>query len=143
MSDAPQSGQLPETAPGIDHEFVIVGSGFSGLGAAVALQQKGLRDFVIFEKSDQLGGTWVAHDYPGLEVDMPFFIYSYPFETKSDWKHVYPSGREMKDYPRHLPQRNPALASSSVHTANVSASDSPPLSARNYVSTIYRVSSFS
>ena len=51
-----------------------VGSGFSGLGAAVALRKIGIEDFVLLEREATLGGTWVQHDYPGLEVDMPFFI---------------------------------------------------------------------
>jgi cation diffusion facilitator CzcD-associated flavoprotein CzcO len=109
MSAAPQTTSelesSPRTAPAIDHEVVIVGSGFSGLGAAVALQKNGLEDFLILEREAQLGGTWVQHDYPGLEVDMPFFIYSYPFEMKSDWAHVYPSGAEMKAYTLHCAQR--------------------------------------
>ena len=85
----------------IDHEVVIIGSGFSGLGCAVALQQAGFDDFVLLERESELGGTWVQHDYPGLEVDMPFFIYSFPFEVKPDWKHVYPSGAEMREYTQH------------------------------------------
>ena len=82
----------------IDHEVIIIGSGFSGLGAAVALEKTGIRDFLILEREAEAGGTWVQTDYPGLEVDMPFFIYSFPFEMKSDWSQVYPTGREMRDY---------------------------------------------
>ena len=85
----------------LDHEVIIVGSGFSGIGAAVSLQEMGIQDFVILERTSEPGGTWVQHDYPGLEVDMPFFIYSYPFETKPDWKRMYPSGTEMKSYTQH------------------------------------------
>jgi cation diffusion facilitator CzcD-associated flavoprotein CzcO len=85
-------------APALDHEVVIVGSGFSGIGAAVALQRLGIQDFVILEREDRLGGTWVQHDYPGLEVDMPFFVYSYPFEPKSDWSRLYPPGSELRQY---------------------------------------------
>jgi cation diffusion facilitator CzcD-associated flavoprotein CzcO len=94
----------PRPAAAIDHEVVIIGSGFSGLGAAVALQKAGIEDFVILEREEELGGTWVQHDYPGLEVDMPFFIYSFPFEMKSDWSQVYPTGREMRDYTLHCAQ---------------------------------------
>ncbi len=89
----------PDT--GLDHEVVIIGSGFSGIGAAVALDGIGIRDFLILERETELGGTWVQHDYPGLEVDMPFFIYSFPFEMKGDWSQVYPTGAEMKAYTRH------------------------------------------
>jgi len=85
----------------LDHEVIIVGSGFSGIGAAVSLQKMGIQDFAILERSDEPGGTWMSNDYPGLEVDMPFFIYSFPFEMKPDWDRMYPSGRELRAYTRH------------------------------------------
>jgi cation diffusion facilitator CzcD-associated flavoprotein CzcO len=85
----------------VDHQVVIVGSGFSGIGAAVALEKMGIRDFLILEREARPGGTWVQHDYPGLEVDMPFFTYSFPFEMKADWSHLYPSGAELRDYTVH------------------------------------------
>lgn len=88
-------------AAGLDHEVVIVGSGFAGIGAAVALEKIGIRDFAILEREERPGGTWVQHDYPGLEVDMPFFTYSFPFEMKSDWSRLYPSGAELRDYTVH------------------------------------------
>ena len=101
MSTAPLMTDEPTASPGpaaLDHEVVIIGSGFSGIGAAVALQEMGIQDFVILERESQLGGTWVQNDYPGLTVDMPFFIYSFPFEMKPDWSQVYPTGAEMKEY---------------------------------------------
>jgi len=88
-----------------DHEVAIVGSGFSGIGAAIALQRAGFRDYVILERESRPGGTWVQHDYPGLEVDMPFFIYSYPFECKPDWKRLYPSAAELRDYTLHCAEK--------------------------------------
>jgi NADPH-dependent 2,4-dienoyl-CoA reductase/sulfur reductase-like enzyme len=36
----------------------IVGSGFSGLGAAIRLKQEGTSDFVILERAADVGGTW-------------------------------------------------------------------------------------
>lgn len=104
MSAAPQTSDpldSPRPAVAIDHEVVIIGSGFSGLGAAVALRKMGIEDFLILEREEQLGGTWVQNDYPGLEVDMPFFIYSFPFAMKPDWSQVYPTGQEMKEYTLH------------------------------------------
>ena len=52
-------------------ETVIIGSGFSGLLAAIRLQKKGCEDFVLLERSSELGGTWQANSYPGAEVDIP------------------------------------------------------------------------
>ncbi|MEM9175615.1 MAG: NAD(P)/FAD-dependent oxidoreductase [Myxococcota bacterium] len=85
---------------GLDHDVVIVGSGFSGIGAAVELQRRGFQDYVILEKADAIGGTWRDASYPGLEVDMPSFIYSYPFALSADWDHVYPRGAQILDYTR-------------------------------------------
>ena len=85
----------------LDHEVVIVGSGFSGIGAAIKLREMGFLDFVILEKADDLGGTWRDNDYPGLVVDMPSFIYSYPFEMSPEWERVYPKRGEIKAYADH------------------------------------------
>lgn len=83
-----------------DHEVVIVGSGFSGIGAAIALRKLGIEDFVLLEREKAFGGTWVQHAYPGLEIDMPFFVYCYPFEPRWSWSQLYPTGDEYRDYTR-------------------------------------------
>jgi len=64
---------------------VIIGSGFSGLLAAIRLQKRGCNDFVLLERSSELGGTWQVNSYPGAEVDVPTSLYCisfipYPFE---------------------------------------------------------------
>ncbi len=48
----------------LDHEIVIVGSGFSGLGAGIQLKKMGLDNFVILERANDLGGTWRDNTYP-------------------------------------------------------------------------------
>ena len=66
-------------------ETVIIGSGFSGLLAAIRLQKRRCNDFVLLERSSELGGTWQVNSYPGAEVDVPTSLYCisfipYPFE---------------------------------------------------------------
>jgi monoamine oxidase len=39
----------------LDHEVVIVGSGFSGIGAAVALRKMGIEDFILLEREKDFG----------------------------------------------------------------------------------------
>ena len=97
--------QLAVEAAALDHDIVIVGSGFSGIGAAVELQRRGFHDYVILEKAAEIGGTWRDATYPGLEVDMPSFIYSYPFAMSADWDHVYPRGQQILDYTRSTAER--------------------------------------
>ena len=38
--------------------IAIVGTGFSGLGAAIRLKQQGYEDFVVLERAGDIGGTW-------------------------------------------------------------------------------------
>ena len=46
------------TARTPDHHVVIVGAGFSGIGAAVKLDRAGLHDYLLIEAGDGPGGTW-------------------------------------------------------------------------------------
>ena len=71
------------TAP--DHHTIIVGAGFSGIGAAIALDRAGLHDYVILEAGAEPGGTWYWNTYPGIGVDIPSFSYQFSFEQSTDW----------------------------------------------------------
>ena len=82
----------------VDHQVVIVGAGFGGMGAAIALQRAGVDDYVILERADDLGGTWHVNHYPGLTVDIPSATYSYSFEPNPNWSHVFARGHELKAY---------------------------------------------
>jgi len=41
-----------------DHEVVIVGGGFSGIGAAIMLDRAGFSDYLMVESGDGVGGAW-------------------------------------------------------------------------------------
>ena len=87
------------------HEVIIVGSGFSGLGAAIELKRLGIHDFVILESAADLGGTWRDNTYPGLTVDVASTSYSYGFEPNPDWSRLYAPGSEVKAYADHCAQK--------------------------------------
>jgi cation diffusion facilitator CzcD-associated flavoprotein CzcO len=54
-----------------DTEVLIIGAGMSGLGLAVQIIRKfGIRNFELIEKSDDVGGTWLANTYPGCGCDV-------------------------------------------------------------------------
>ena len=89
----------------MDHAVAIVGAGFGGMGAAIALQRAGVDDFVILEREDDLGGTWYVNHYPGLTVDIPSATYSYSFEPNPDWEHVFARGHELKVYCDRVAQK--------------------------------------
>src|SRR5882762_7398249 len=84
-----------------DHEVVVVGAGFGGLGAGIALKRAGIEDFVILERADDIGGTWRANTYPGVAVDIPSFSYQFSFEKNPNWSRVFAKGAEVKAYIDH------------------------------------------
>jgi cation diffusion facilitator CzcD-associated flavoprotein CzcO len=89
-----------------DHEILIIGAGFGGMGAAISLRRLGYgsdpRDIAILEREDDLGGTWHVNRYPGLAVDIASVTYSYSFEPNPYWKHWFARGPELKRYAEHV-----------------------------------------
>src|SRR5437588_455845 len=80
------------------HEAVVVGAGFSGIGAAIKLGDAGISNYLVLEEGDGVGGAWHWNTYPGIGVDIPSFSYQFSFEKRSDWSRVYATGKELKAY---------------------------------------------
>ena len=58
-------------------EYAIIGTGFAGIGMAIALKKQGRDDFVIIERAKDVGGTWRDNHYPGAACDVPSHLYSF------------------------------------------------------------------
>jgi cation diffusion facilitator CzcD-associated flavoprotein CzcO len=86
------------TTQEIDHDVVIIGAGFSGIGMAVGLDRAGLSDYLIVEEGEGFGGTWYWNRYPGVAVDIPSFSYQFSFAKRSTWSRVYAPGDELRGY---------------------------------------------
>jgi len=84
-----------------DHEVVVIGAGFSGIGAAIKLDEAGFHDYLVLEEGDGVGGAWHWNTYPGIAVDIPSFSYQFSFEKRADWSRVYAPGNELKAYAEH------------------------------------------
>lgn len=98
ISEPATSGRQPGS---VHTRAVIVGTGFSGLGMAIALQRQHV-DFVMLEKADEVGGTWRDNTYPGAACDVPSHLYSFSFEPKADWKHLFSYHDEIFDYLKNI-----------------------------------------
>lgn len=83
-------------------DAVIIGAGFGGMGAAIALNELGYHNLAILDREDDLGGTWHVNRYPGLTVDVPSTTYSYWFEPNPYWSKLYAPGEELKRYAEHV-----------------------------------------
>jgi cation diffusion facilitator CzcD-associated flavoprotein CzcO len=86
----------------LDHQAIIVGAGFGGIGAGIELKRQGISDLAILEREDDLGGTWHVNHYPGLAVDIASVTYSYSFEPNPNWTRLFAPGAELKKYAEHV-----------------------------------------
>lgn len=87
------------------HRIVIIGTGFAGLGAAIRLKQEGERDFVLLERSDEVGGVWRDNTYPGIACDVQSHLYSFSFAPNPSWSQAYSPGQEIFEYLRDCATR--------------------------------------
>ena len=53
--DSPDASRMPA---GPDFHTLIIGAGFSGIGAGIELDKAGLGDYLIVEAGEEPGGTW-------------------------------------------------------------------------------------
>src|SRR5919106_3080738 len=83
-------------------DIAIIGSGFSGLGMAIRLKQRGDEDFVVLERAGEVGGTWHANTYPGCACDVPSHLYSFSFAPNPEWSQTYSTQPEIWDYLRRV-----------------------------------------
>jgi cation diffusion facilitator CzcD-associated flavoprotein CzcO len=78
--------------------IAIIGSGFAGLGMAIALKERGEQDFVLLERADEVGGTWRDNTYPGAACDVQSNLYSFSFAPNPDWPRSYSEQPEIQAY---------------------------------------------
>jgi cation diffusion facilitator CzcD-associated flavoprotein CzcO len=76
---------------------VIIGAGFGGIGASIKLAEQGI-EHVILEKLDDVGGTWLANQYPGCRCDVPSHLYSFSFALNPEWSDSYSLQPEIWRY---------------------------------------------
>ena len=125
MSQNDAHAAFTEKHPNPIHEpkhvkIICVGSGASGLLLAYKLQRSFNNfELVIYEKNEDISGTWLENTYPGcvdLSVtplhlplnhrlvncrcacDIPAHVYTYTFEPNPNWSSVYSGSREIRDY---------------------------------------------
>ena len=90
-------------------DALIIGSGFSGLGMAVALTRAKKR-WLLLEKADGVGGTWRHNRYPGCACDVPSHLYSFSFAHNPDWSHHFAPQKEILQYLEGVAEKEGVLA---------------------------------
>lgn len=96
-------------------KVIVIGAGVSGILAAIKLENSvRLLDLVIYDKNEDLGGTWFENKYPGcacgmfqiiadflvliLRADIPAHTYQLSFDSNHAWTQFYASAPEILEY---------------------------------------------
>jgi len=109
-----------DIAPERKLSVAIIGAGMSGLGMAHRLAQAGV-PFVVFERNEDVGGTWLVNRYPGCRLDTSNFCYSYSFLQKPDWPQYFSAREPIHQYFRDFAERLDLRSKIRFGTAVVSA----------------------
>ena len=83
---------IPETTT-----VAIIGAGLAGIVTALAAADAGV-SYQIFDRNDEVGGTWLTTKYPGIGVDTPSAYYSLSRDVNPNWSSYYPQGAEYQAY---------------------------------------------
>jgi cation diffusion facilitator CzcD-associated flavoprotein CzcO len=82
-------------------DTLIIGTGFAGIGMAIALMNAGITDFAVLERAGEVGGTWRDNHYPGAACDVESHLYSFSFEPNPYWSRTFAGQREILEYMKH------------------------------------------
>jgi cation diffusion facilitator CzcD-associated flavoprotein CzcO len=98
----PTSTPSPAVAEPQHVRVALIGAGFSGISAGVALKREGIEDFVILERAGEVGGVWRDNSYPGVACDIPSSFYSLSFAPNPEWRHTFSRGGQIAEYSRKV-----------------------------------------
>jgi cation diffusion facilitator CzcD-associated flavoprotein CzcO len=79
--------------------IVIIGAGASGLNMIRTLRL-GLSNYelVVYEKNEDVGGTWFENRYPGCRCDVPSHNYQFSWRPNKEWSNFFAPAREIREY---------------------------------------------
>ncbi|CAF1332217.1 unnamed protein product [Rotaria sordida] len=81
-----------------EYYVIIIGTGFSGLGMAIKMNELGMDNYILIKRNGNVGGTWYANKYPGCACDVPSNLYSFSFEPNPKWSHYFSRQPEIAEY---------------------------------------------
>jgi cation diffusion facilitator CzcD-associated flavoprotein CzcO len=85
--------------------IAVIGAGFAGIGMGIQLKKAGYSNFTIYEKSQNLGGTWRDNTYPGCACDVASHLYSFSFEKNPYWPNVFSKSKDILHYLTHCVEK--------------------------------------
>lgn len=80
-------------------KVITIGAGVSGILIAYKIQ-KHLQnvELKIYERNEDIGGTWLVNKYPGCACDIPSHAYTYSFALNADWPSFFSPSHDIWTY---------------------------------------------
>ena len=79
--------------------IVTIGAGASGINMAYQLQlHLPTASHRVYEKNDDIGGTWFENRYPGCKCDIPSHNYQFAWAPNPGWTAFYAEADEIRRY---------------------------------------------
>ena len=107
-----------------DFDVIAIGAGFAGLALIHHIREAGL-SIRVFDKADDVGGTWTWNRYPGAMTDSESYYYCLTFSKELlqewSWTRRYPDWKETHDYFRFVADRCNMWPDIQLNTEIVSA----------------------
>ncbi|KAF2094890.1 FAD/NAD(P)-binding domain-containing protein [Rhizodiscina lignyota] len=86
--------------------IVCIGAGMSGIAASYKFQrQMENAEFVIYEKNEEVSGTWWENRYKGCACDLPAHSYTFSWEGNPNWSRFYAGAEEIFEYYKGCAER--------------------------------------
>ncbi len=82
-------------------QVAVIGAGFGGVAAAVALRDDAA-DLVVLERGDDVGGVWRENTYPGAACDVPSHLYSFSWAPGHRWSRRFAPQSDILAYLRRV-----------------------------------------
>ncbi|CCX05793.1 Similar to Putative sterigmatocystin biosynthesis monooxygenase stcW; acc. no. Q00730 [Pyronema omphalodes CBS 100304] len=80
-------------------KMIIVGAGATGLQIAYKAERLLENiEVVVYEKNNDVGGTWLENRYPGCTCDIPSHSYQFPWARNPEWSAFYSGSEEIWRY---------------------------------------------
>jgi cation diffusion facilitator CzcD-associated flavoprotein CzcO len=79
--------------------IVGIGAGASGINMIRTLRLNLTNyEVAVYEKNEDVGGTWFENRYPGCRCDVPSHSYQFSWRPNHEWSNFFSPAKEIGDY---------------------------------------------
>src|SRR6185369_12001968 len=99
LDEFPRAASWTHCKPALPEGFhvAIIGAGMSGIITGIQFERLGI-PYTIYERRNEVGGTWSINTYPDVRVDTSIIQYQFSFEKRYPWTEFFARQPEMRRY---------------------------------------------